>query len=190
MPLETGQKVGPYEVASPLGKGGMGEVYRALDSRLDREVAVKILPRALANDTNALARFEREAKAVAALSHPNIITIFDIGSEDGVPYIATELLEGESLRALISRGPLPENEVLRISLAIASGLSAAHEKGIIHRDLKPENVFLTSGGPVKILDFGLARFDRNNQPLGPGGDANPRRGFPAEAGPEGERGTG
>ncbi|MGH9390173.1 MAG: serine/threonine-protein kinase [Vicinamibacteria bacterium] len=158
MTLVAGAQLGPYEILAPLGVGGMGEVYRARDSRLDREVAIKVLPERLADDPEALARFEREAKAVAALSHPNILAIHDFGSEQGVAYAVTELLEGETLRSRLSRGALLWRKAAEVSVALADGLSAAHRKGITHRDLKPENIFLTSDGRVKILDFGLARW--------------------------------
>ncbi len=157
MPLAPSTRLGPYEILSPLGAGGMGEVYRARDSRLDRDVAIKILPERLAHDPQALTRFEREAKAVAALSHSNILAIYDIGSEGGFTYAVTELLEGETLRSRLSRGALDWRKAVETGIAIADGLSAAHAKGIIHRDLKPENTFLTEDGRVKILDFGLAR---------------------------------
>ncbi len=156
MTLASGARLGPYEIVDLVGRGGMGEVYRAIDTRLGREVAVKILPPEVADQAEALARFRREARAIAALSHPNIVSIFDIGAHVAMPFVVTELLAGETLRARLQRGPLPLDEMLRISAAIAAGLAAAHEKGIVHRDLKPENVFLTAGGGVKILDFGLA----------------------------------
>ena len=157
MPLVAGTRLGPYEVLAPLGAGGMGEVYRARDSRLERGVAIKILPAQLSDDPVALARFEREAKAVAALSHPSILAIFDFGTADGISYAVTELLEGETLRARLAHGPLPIRKAVEWAIQIAHGLGAAHEKGIVHRDLKPENLFLTNDGRVKILDFGLAR---------------------------------
>ncbi|MGH9846866.1 MAG: protein kinase domain-containing protein, partial [Blastocatellia bacterium] len=146
-----------YQIQSLLGAGGMGEVYRARDTRLDRDVAVKILPEHLADNPDALKRFEREAKAVAALSHPNILSIFDFGDEQGLSYAVMELLEGETLRDHLKHGPLDWRKAVEIGTAIAEGLAAAHAKGIIHRDLKPENIFLTSDGAVKILDFGIAR---------------------------------
>jgi Tol biopolymer transport system component len=155
--LAAGTKLGPYEILSPLGAGGMGEVYRARDARLNREVAVKVLPESLASQPEALSRFEREAKAVAALNHPNILSIHDFGSEDGVAYAATELLEGESLRTRLEGGAMTQRRAVEVAIQIAKGLAAAHEKGVIHRDLKPENLFLTRDGRVKILDFGLAK---------------------------------
>jgi len=155
--LPAGTRLGPYEVLSPLGAGGMGEVYRARDAKLNREVAVKVLPEHLASDADARARFEREAQAVAALSHPNILAIHDFGVENGVAYSVTELLEGETLRARLAGSPLHSRKAIDFALQIARGLAAAHERGVVHRDLKPENIFLTKDGHVKILDFGLAR---------------------------------
>src|SRR6266851_2174621 len=137
----------------------MGEVYRARDPRLNREVAIKVLPERLANDPQALRRFESEAKAVAALSHPNILSIHDFGNDQGVSYAVTELLEGETLRSHVGRAALPWRKAVEVGIAIADGLATAHSKSIIHRDLKPENIFLTSDGRVKILDFGLARLE-------------------------------
>ena len=157
MTLVVGTRLGPYEILAPLGAGGMGEVYRARDSKLDREVAVKVLPESVARDPEALARFEREAKAVAALSHPNILAIFDYGHEQGVAYAVMELLSGQTLRDRLDSGALAQKQAIDFGLQIARGLSAAHEKGIIHRDLKPENVFVSKDGHVKILDFGLAK---------------------------------
>ena len=157
MSLVAGQSLGPYTVLAPLGAGGMGEVYRARDSRLNRDVAIKIVPPSVAANAEALARFERESRAVAALSHPNILTIYDVGESDGHPYSVMELLEGETLGARIAHGPLPVRKAADIAVQIARGLAAAHDKQIAHRDLKPENVFLTSTGGVKVLDFGLAR---------------------------------
>jgi serine/threonine-protein kinase len=160
MGLRAGARLGPYEVLAPLGAGGMGEVYRALDTRLDREVAVKVLPERLAKDPSALSRFEREAKALAALSHPNVLTILDFGREGEVAYTVTELLEGESLRMRFLRARMSWREAAELSSEIADGLAAAHARGIVHRDLKPENVFLTGSGRPKILDFGLARREK------------------------------
>ncbi len=157
MSLSTGQSLGPYTIVAPLGAGGMGEVYRARDARLNRDVAIKVVPPAVAGNPEALARFERESRAVAALSHPNILTIFDVGQSNGHPYAVMELLEGETLRARIAHGPLPVRKAVEIAAQIARGLAAAHDKQIAHRDLKPDNVFLTPTGGVKILDFGLAR---------------------------------
>jgi serine/threonine protein kinase len=157
--LTAGTRLGPYEILAPLGAGGMGEVYRARDSRLDRDVAVKVLPENLAKDPQALSRFTRETKAVAALSHPNILAIFDIGTENGVSFAVTELLEGETLRSRLKRGALNWRKTVEIGTALAEGLAAAHSKSITHRDLKPDNIFLTSDSRVKILDFGLARVE-------------------------------
>ena len=157
MPLSPGSRLGSYEILAPLGSGGMGEVYRARDRKLDRDVAVKVLPESVAKDADALSRFEREAKAVAALSHPNILAIHDFGSQDGTAYAVMELLEGETLRGKIDAGPVSQRQAVDWTLQIAKGLSAAHEKGVVHRDLKPENVFVTKDGHVKILDFGLAK---------------------------------
>src|SRR5262249_20131732 len=157
MPLSSGSRLGPYEILAPLGAGGMGEVYRARDWKLKRDVAVKVLPQALSQDPDGLARFEREALAVAALSHPNILSIFDFGTQEGTAYAVMELLEGETLRGKLDSGPIPQRQAVDYALQITKGLSAAHEKGIVHRDLKPENVFVTGDGHVKILDFGLAK---------------------------------
>ena len=156
MTLPRGARLGPYEIGELIGRGGMGEVYRGADTRLGRDVAIKILSPHLAGDPASLARFRREARAVAALSHPNIVAVFDVGAEGDTHFVVTELLEGETLRTTLAAAPLPVDETLRIATAIADGLAAAHAKGIIHRDLKPENVFLTAAGGVKILDFGLA----------------------------------
>jgi serine/threonine protein kinase len=157
MPLASGTKLGPYEIQTPLGAGGMGEVYRARDTRLDRIVAVKVLPPSFAADADRLHRFEREARSVAALSHPNILAVHDIGTHDGTPYMVTELLEGETLRERLHGGVVSPRKAIEVAIQIAHGLAAAYDKGIIHRDLKPENIFLTKDGRVKILDFGLAK---------------------------------
>jgi Tol biopolymer transport system component/predicted Ser/Thr protein kinase len=169
MALTSGTKLGPYEILAPLGAGGMGEVYRARDTRLGRDVALKILPESFARETDRLRRFEQEARAVAALNHPNILAVFDIGTysegqHNGSPFLVSELLEGESLRAVLDRGPLPQRKTIEYGVQIAHGLAAAHEKGIVHRDLKPENVFVTKDGRIKILDFGLAKLTQNPSP--------------------------
>jgi eukaryotic-like serine/threonine-protein kinase len=157
MNLASGTKLGPYEIVALLGAGGMGEVYRARDSRLKREVAIKVLPRTLSSDADRLRRFEQEALATAALNHPNILAVFDIGTSEGAPYVVSELLEGETLRERLRTGAMVPRKALDYALQIAHGLAAAHEKGIIHRDLKPENLFLTKDERLKILDFGLAK---------------------------------
>ncbi len=157
MPIGPGTRLGPYEILVKVGEGGMGEVYRARHARLERDVAVKVLPEHLAGNAAALARFEREAKAIAALSHPNILAIHDFGTEEGVSFAVMELLQGETLRQRVAAAPLPWRKAVEIGVAIAEGLAAAHAKGIVHRDLKPENLFITADGHVKILDFGLAR---------------------------------
>ena len=157
MNLTSGAQVGPYEVIAPLGAGGMGEVYRARDPRLKREVAIKVLPSGISVDADRLRRFEQEALATAALNHPNILAVFDIGTHEGSPYVVSELLEGETLRERLRGGSLALRKTLDYALQIAHGLAAAHEKGIVHRDLKPENLFITKDGRVKILDFGLAK---------------------------------
>jgi len=157
MSLTSGTKLGPYEIQSALGAGGMGEVYRARDTRLQRDVALKILPESFTREGDRLHRFEQEARAVAALNHPNILAIFDTGQQNGSPYLVSELLEGETLRTILDGGVLPQRKTIEYGVQIAQGLAAAHEKGIVHRDLKPENVFITKDGRVKILDFGLAK---------------------------------
>jgi eukaryotic-like serine/threonine-protein kinase len=157
MSLATGTKLGPYEIAGQLGAGGMGEVYRARDTRLQRDVAIKVLPASFSSDPDRLRRFEQEARAVAALNHPNIVVVHDFGTHEGSPYVVQELLEGETLRERLESGPLGTRKVTEYALEVARGLSAAHDKGIAHRDLKPENIFITTDGRVKILDFGLAK---------------------------------
>jgi serine/threonine-protein kinase len=160
MGLEKERRLGPYTIVAPLGAGGRGEVYRALDRRLERHVALKVLPPQLSREPQALAWFEREAKVLAALSHPHILTIFDVGTEHDVSFVVTELLEGETLRTRIARQPIAWRESVGIARDIARGLAAAHSRGVVHRDLKPENVFIATGGLVKILDFGLARMEQ------------------------------
>ncbi len=140
-----------------LGAGGMGEVYRARDTKLGRDVAIKVLPDSFSADPERLRRFEQEARAAAALNHPNILVVYQLGMQESVPYLVSELLEGETLRARLSRGPLPLRTAIDVGVQIARGLTAAHKRGIVHRDLKPDNLFLTKDGHVKILDFGLAR---------------------------------
>jgi len=157
VPLSPGTRLGPYEIAAPIGAGGMGEVYRARDERLKRDVAVKVLPAELAADTERRTRFEREARAASGLSHPNILTIYDIGSSDSTVYIAMELVEGQTLKDLIAAGPVPTKKMLDLAVQIAEGLAAAHAAGIVHRDLKPQNVMVSKHGYAKILDFGLAK---------------------------------
>ncbi len=160
MTLTSGTKLGPYEIVALLGAGGMGEVYRALDTRLGRDVAVKVLPVGMAKDPDRLRRFEQEARTIATLNHPNILGIHDIGANDGAPFLVSELLEGQTLRERLESGLLPVRRAMEYALGIAQGLSAAHDKGIVHRDLKPENVFITRDGRVKVLDFGLAKLMR------------------------------
>ncbi len=157
MSLSPGTRLGPYEILSPLGAGGMGEVYCARDTKLGRDVAVKVLPTELAGSPDALPRFEREARAVAQLSHPNILAIYDFGRQGETAYAVMELLEGETLRARLEHGALPARKAVELAVQMAEGLAAAHEKGIVHRDLKPENVFVTAEGRAKLLDFGLAK---------------------------------
>ncbi len=157
MSLPAGSKLGPYEVLGQIGAGGMGEVYRAKDPRLGRDVAIKVLPASFSNDADRLRRFEQEAKAAGLLNHPNITIVYDIGQHDGAPYVVQELLEGETLRAALAGGKIAPRRVIDYAIQMAHGLAAAHEKGIIHRDLKPENLFVTADGRVKILDFGLAK---------------------------------
>ena len=157
MTLKPGTVLGQYEIRAPLGAGGMGEVYRAHDTRLDREVAIKVLPQSFTSDPDRLRRFEQEARAAAALNHPNILAVYQMATQDGVSYLVSELLEGETLRERLMRGSVPLRKAIEYAGQIAHGLAAPHEKGIVHRDLKPENLFITNDGRVKILDFGLAK---------------------------------
>ena len=156
MALAPGTKLGPYEIQALLGAGGMGEVYRARDLRLGREVAIKVLPASLSADPGRLQRFEQEARSASALNHPSIVVVYDVGTHDGAPYLVTELLEGETLRARLRDATLPPRRALEYAIQLGQGLAAAHEKGVIHRDLKPDNIFLCRDGRCKILDFGLA----------------------------------
>src|SRR5262249_24616601 len=146
MPVSIGTRLGPYEILAPLGAGGMGEVYRARDTRLNRDVAVKVLPASVANDADRLTRFEQEARATSTLNHPNILTVHDFGTHDGSPYLVAELLEGENLRAQLNDGAIAYRKAIDYAQQIASGLAAAHTKNIVHRDLKPENVFIVADG--------------------------------------------
>src|SRR6202011_1976930 len=157
MPLSSGTRLGPYEILAPLGAGGMGEVYRARDARLGREVAIKVLPASFSADADRLRRFEQEARAAGILNHPNLTAVLDIGEHEGAPYVVQELLEGETLRQALAGGRLSARKAIDYAVQIAHGLAAAHEKGIVHRDLKPDNLFVTKDGRVKILDFGLAK---------------------------------
>ena len=159
MALAAGTRLDSFEIVAPLGAGGMGEVYRARDVTLKRDVAIKVLPEYWSRDPERLHRFEQEAQATAALNHPNIVSIFHVGQYDGSPYIVTELLHGETLRERLRRGPLRLREAIDVGGDIGRGLAAAHDAGIIHRDLKPENIFVTKDGHVKILDFGLAKLN-------------------------------
>src|SRR5579862_7658122 len=157
MPLAPGTMLGQYEILSPLGVGGMGEVYVARDSRLHREVAIKVLPQLISLEQDRLFRFEQEARAAAALNHPNILSVYQMGTYMGIPYMVSELLEGRTLGETLRSGQMPLRKVLDYGVQIARGLAAAHEKGIVHRDLKPDNLFVTKDGRIKILDFGLAK---------------------------------
>ncbi len=156
MGLTSGTKLGPYEIQSPLGAGGMGEVYRARDTRLDRTVAIKILPAHLTDNPEAKQRFDREARAISSLNHPNICTLYDVGHQDGTDYLVMEFLEGETLASRLAKGALPPEQVLKYGIEICEGLEKAHKTGVIHRDLKPGNIMLTKTG-AKLMDFGLAK---------------------------------
>src|SRR5579872_1241488 len=157
MTVTAGSKLGPYEIVAAVGAGGMGEVFRARDARLGRDVALKILPGLFSTDPDRLRRFEQEARAAAALNHPNILVVYDVGTDSGVPYVVSELLDGRTLREILEGGPLQPRKAVEYGIQLAGGLAAAHDKGFVHRDLKPENVFVTKDGRVKILDFGLAK---------------------------------
>src|ERR1700726_733663 len=156
MALTTGMKLGPYEIQSPLGAGGMGEVYRARDIRLDRTVAIKVLASHLSSSPELKQRMEREARAISSLNHPHICHLYDIGSQDGIDYLVMEFLEGETLAQRLRKDAMPLNEVFKVGIAVAEALAVAHRNGIVHRDLKPGNIMLTTGG-AKLMDFGLAK---------------------------------
>ena len=164
MALSPGTRLGRYEIRAVIGAGGMGAVYRAHDTTLKRDVALKVVLDEFATDADRRRRFEREALATAALNHPNILAVYDVGTHDGTTYVVSELLEGKTLREALSTGPLPARRAARYAAQIADGLAAAHEKGIIHRDIKPANLFVTSDDRVKILDFGLARVGNPSSP--------------------------
>src|ERR1700687_3487325 len=168
MALQMGSRLGPYEILSALGAGGMGEVYRARDTRLSRDVAIKVLPAVVASDSERLKRFEEEARSASALNHPSIVTIYDVGQTDGVSWIAMELVDGKTLRELLISGALAVKRLLQLATPVAEGLAKAHEAGIVHRDLKPENVMVTRDGLVKILDFGLAKLTSTGSGSGEG----------------------
>src|SRR5687768_10303151 len=167
MPLPSGTRLGTYEIVAALGAGGMGEVYRARDPRLGREVAVKVLPAAFAESEERLRRFELEARAAGALNHPNLLTVFDVGTHERLPFIVSELLEGETLRDRLMRGALAQRKAIELAVQIAAGVAAAHEKSIVHRDLKPENIFITADERIKLLDFGLAKVLADDQASAP-----------------------
>ncbi|MDX1582479.1 MAG: serine/threonine-protein kinase, partial [Thermoanaerobaculia bacterium] len=183
MSISGGTRLGPYEIVESIGAGGMGEVWRAKDTRLDREVAIKVLPQGFAENEQFLQRFEREARAISSLNHPHICTLHDVGQEDGSHYLVMELIEGESLADRLKKGPLPLHEVLKYGRQIASALDAAHRKGVIHRDLKPGNVMLTKSG-AKLLDFGLAKSAAEG-----GGPVDGLTNLPTEAKPLTQEGT-
>ena len=170
MALERGTKLGPYQIESPIGAGGMGEVYKATDTRLERTVAIKVLPAHVASDPERRSRFEREAKTVAALSHPHICPVFDVGSEDGTDFLVMEYLEGETLADRLGKGALPLDQALKYAIEIADALDKAHRQGVTHRDLKPANIMLTKAG-AKLLDFGLAKLKPTGRRV------TPRRGW-------------
>src|SRR5437016_2646517 len=157
MTIAAGTRLSRYEIRSKIGAGGMGEVYRARDEKLNRDVAIKVLPAALSQDADRLRRFEQEAQAAGALNHPNILAVYDVGTHDDAPYVVSELLEGESLKDRLDHGPVAQRKTIDYAVQVAHGLAAAHEKGIVHRDLKPDNLFITKDDRVKILDFGIAK---------------------------------
>ena len=157
MALSSGTKLGPYEILSQLGAGGMGEVYRARDTRLDRTVALKVLPAAFSADADRLHRFQYEARILSTLNHPNVVAIYDVGDQNGVRYLVSEFLDGQTLRDKLATGSLSRFRISEYALEIAKGLAAAHEKGVVHRDLKPDNILVTGDDRVKVLDFGLAK---------------------------------
>jgi len=156
MPLSSGTRLGPYEILRPIGAGGMGEVYCAKDTRLDRTVAIKILPSHLSKNSDSKQRFEREARAISKLTHSHICGLYDVGSQDGTEFLVMEFLEGESLADRLTKGPLPPDQLMRYAIQIADALDKAHRQGIVHRDLKPGNIMVTKSG-IKLLDFGLAK---------------------------------
>src|SRR5262245_13771391 len=157
MSIVPGTRLGRYEIRSKIGEGGMGEVYRARDEKLNRDVAIKVLPAAFSENGDRLHRFEQEAQAAGTLNHPNILAVYDVGAYDGSPYIVSELLEGQSLKEQLEDGPLAQRKAIDYALQAAHGLAAAHERGIVHRDLKPDNLFVTHDERIKILDFGIAK---------------------------------
>src|SRR5713226_2530786 len=165
MTLSMGSRLGPYEILAPLGAGGMGEVYRVRDTRLERTVAIKVLPQHLSSSLDVRQRFEREAKTISALSHPHICALYDVGNQEGTEYLVMEYLEGETLADRLVKGPLPLEQALRFAIEITEALDGAHRQGIVHRDLKPGNVMLTKSG-VKLLDFGLAKLLQPEPPVG------------------------
>jgi eukaryotic-like serine/threonine-protein kinase len=164
MSLASGTRIGPYEIISMIGAGGMGEVYRATDSRLRRDVAIKVLPSDVCGDPQRLRRFEQEARASSALNHPNVLVVHDIGGLDAAPYVVTELLDGSTLREHLTGVPLPWSRAVAYAVEVANGLAAAHDRAIVHRDIKPENLFITRDGRVKILDFGIATIAHADTP--------------------------
>ena len=178
MALTSGTKLGPYEIQSPLGAGGMGEVYRARDTRLDREVAIKVLPESFARDADRLRRFEQEARTVAALNHPNILGVYDIGQHQARRTWSASFSTARPCAKRCSEGPMPQRRAIEYASQIAEGLAAAHDKGVVHRDLKPENVFVTKDGRVKVLDFGLAKLARIEEAGAQGAGEEPRRPSP------------